>query len=192
MVSRNWSYFESYIYIRNQRFFIDPNENFVTALCTFYKFEKQLCNYQRYQCLCGACAFTVTRSFQQHPISCSCTFENPSSLCPNLGCSDFLKGMRKCFKYPADEVMWGFTHVNHLEGDFGKTKIYVPPFSPSSNSLDYEFEFTFWTVYKCCSCDFITHALKKNIDQSRNSTLKTFDAAVVTSIPVDHTKQLAS
>ena len=197
MITRNWSYFESFIFIRNQRYIIDPDEKFVTALCTFFKSEKLLCHFQKYQCLCGACAFTVTKAFQHDPISCSCSFDNPSPNCPNVGCSDFLISMRKCFKYPANEVMWGFTSINFLEGDFGKTSLYVPNYDRKSlASLE---EYKNWIVYKCSSCDFITHAIKKkNIiispDSDASSKLSSinhhFDAAVVTSIPVDHTKQV--
>jgi len=94
MVTKNWTYFESFIFVRNCRYVIDPDARYVKELCKYYN-SKQIRNFQQYQCLCGACAFTVTHSFFQayfqNPISCCCTFEHPSPNCPNMGCYDFLQ-----------------------------------------------------------------------------------------------------
>lgn len=174
---------------------------FIHELCTYKKTQKQNA-HQKFQCICGACSFSVTKAFSQeyfqNPKACSCTFNNPNSFCPNIGCFEFLQEMRKCFKYPADEVMWGFTMSSFLHGDFEKTHKFIP-----SKTIPKKFSIPKnWQVYKCASCDFITHAFRNTSatveTSSRNSlqnnnnfiSLSHFDAVVVTSIPVDHTKQL--
>lgn len=195
MVSRRWSYYESFIFLKNRRFIINPDKVFIQELEEYYNKTKQQNGNQKFQCICGACSFSVSCSFDpkyfQNPIGCSCTFKNPSSYCPNIGCLEFLQEMKNCFKYPAHEVMWGFTFTSQLVGDFEKTQEFIP-----SRTFPKEYIPKQWVVYKCASCDFITHALKKiSIDfhtqtAYEDSLITHFDAAVVTNIPVDHTKQL--
>ena len=192
MATRNWTYYEAFVFVRNCRFVIDPEERYVKELCKYYQ-DKQRCNFQQYQCLCGSCSFTVTHSFSQvyfeNPLPCSCPFEKPSLTCPNVGCFDFLQQMRKYYNYPVDEVMWGFTYISHIEGDFCKTTQEYIPTKDLLKEFPKGFVQKYWTVYKCRSCDFITHALRKTGNEHNALKLGNFDAAVVTSIPVANTKK---
>jgi len=100
------------------------------------------------------------------------------------------KKMRKYYNYSVDEVMWGFTYANHIEGEFGKVTEEYDSAKELLKQHDPDFTPKHWTVYKCRSCDFITHALRKPIKEEQVvSKLGNFDAAVVTSIPVAHSKQ---
>ena len=109
--------------------------------------------------------------------------------CPNVGCAEFIDEMKKLFQYGAKEVMWGFTNKSNIQGDFMRsTRIYDPAkeLIIATNNRD-KIISKQWTVYKCQTCDFITHAQKK-----RNTVDRTggnFDVAVVTSMPVSRRTQ---
>ena len=185
---KNCSYFEAFVFVRNKRYVIDPEESFVRELCKYYH-GKQKNNVRQYQCICGACAFGVTNSFYQtsnfqNPFPCSCTFENPSKDCPNIGCFDFIQQMKKYYNYPGTEVVWGFTYVSQIDGDFDKTTQEYIPTKDLLKQYPKGFVPKNWTVYKCRSCDFVTHALRKSSVKSPKNGSGNFDAVIVTSIPV--------
>ena len=188
MVLKNCSYFEAFIFARNKRYVIDPDECFIKQLCKYHHTKKRN-NARQYQCICGACAFGVSsNSFYQtefpNPFSCSCTFEDPSSRCPNIGCSEFLQKMKKYYNYPATEVVWGFTYLSQIDGDFDKTTQEYNPSKDLIKQYPKNFEPKNWTVYKCRSCDFVTHALRKS--KGGKTPAGNFDAVIVTSIPVSN------
>ena len=83
MISRNLSYFESMLFIKDCRYIIDIPSCFSKVLCHFQDKQKQ--KKQTFQCLCGACSLTVINSFDQshfsNPFSCSCLLVNIIFFC---------------------------------------------------------------------------------------------------------------
>ena len=75
MATRNWTFFEAMIFVKDCRYVIDPDEEYIKVLCEYHR-VKQKSSTKQYQCLCGACAITVTAPFNQsffpNPFPCSC------------------------------------------------------------------------------------------------------------------------
>jgi hypothetical protein len=92
--------------------------------------------------------------------------------------------MRSLYQYPAAKVIWGFTTREHLaKNEFSRsTREYIPSKELHGEKCDKG-----WTIFKCISCDFLTHALRIN-DHNQKSTsgpvINNFDVAVVTNLPV--------
>ena len=89
--------------------------------------------------------------------------------------------MKRLFHYGKDVVHWGFTNKNFVIGDLSNCT------RPYRQIKELYFEKSdaivpkSWTVYKCRSCDFVTHALRKK-NSSPGIVNSNFDFAVVTSI----------
>merc|ERR1711879_40931 len=186
MVTRNWTYFESMIFVKDARYIIDPDESLVKVLCQHQR-ETQRSRSKQYQCLCGACAITVADPFNQshfpNPFPCSCNLEDEPTKCPNIGCSEYISEMKRLFQYTEKEVMWAYTTHSSIIGDLSRsTRPYIQSKELCIAQTD-EIVNKSWTVYKCRTCDFITHALKDK-DAPPGVVNSHFDVAVVTSIAV--------
>ena len=91
--------------------------------------------------------------------------------------------MKRLFQYSAKEVLWGYTNHTNIIGDLSRsTRPYVQAkelcIAQPSSVVEKS-----WTVYKCRTCDFITHALRKK-NAPPDEVNSNFDVAVVTSIAV--------
>ncbi|KYQ93892.1 putative protein kinase [Tieghemostelium lacteum] len=189
MDSRSISYFEAFILIRDRRYIISPNPGFVEQLCRWGKqrrTQKGLAewgggeiyskNTTQFQCLCGACIFTLLTPFDNskfsNPKLCNCkTTTIGDSDCPNhfQGCSNFLMEMKKLHNYSSSKyVMWGYTNVTNVVGDYNRSSKEIP-----NNSSKKE-----WNLYKCKTCQFLTHAISININPGTNEKLM----AIVTNL----------
>ena len=89
--------------------------------------------------------------------------------------------MEKLYDYHADSIRWGFTKKSHVIHDFDiSTRVYEPlreqrqcnPIIRSRIQMDP------WVVYKCRTCNFLTHAIIKG-DTARENEM-----AIVTNIMV--------
>ena len=106
------------------------------------------------------------------------------SKCPNTGCYEFLAQMRSLYQYPATEVMWGYTTSEYLaKGEYSRsTREYIPTKELGEKAGSQN---KGWTLFRCISCDFLTHALKvKTGEQKSQTNMPNFDVAVVTNLPV--------
>jgi protein-tyrosine phosphatase len=75
MATRNWNYFQAFIFVKEHRYIIDPDEAYIKVLCQYHH-HRQYSSTIQFQCLCGACSITVTSPFNQssfsNPFPCSC------------------------------------------------------------------------------------------------------------------------
>ncbi|KAF2073302.1 hypothetical protein CYY_005379 [Polysphondylium violaceum] len=173
MDSRSISYFEAFLLIRDRRYIVQPNPGFVEQLCRWGKqrrTQKGLAeswgggdhystSTTQYQCLCGACVFTLLSPFDStkfnNPKQCNCTANtNPThSLedCPNfLGCSNFLNDMKKLHNYNSRKsVYWGYINITNVVGDYKRSSIEIK--NPIKGKKE-------WELYKCKTCQFLTYA----------------------------------
>ena len=79
--------------------------------------------------------------------------------------------------------MWAFTNRSSIIGDLSRsTRPYIQTKELCISQSD-DIVNKSWTVYKCRSCDFITHALRKK-GAPPGAVNSHFDVAVVTSIAV--------
>ncbi|EGG14454.1 putative protein kinase [Cavenderia fasciculata] len=209
MDSRSISYFEAFILIRDCRYIINPNLGFVEQLCRWGKqrrtqkglaewgggIEAQFANTNntttQFQCLCGACVFTLLAPFDstkfKNPRNCNCS-KDQSQDCPNLlGCSSFLHDMKKLHNYSSssNHVIWGYTNITNVVGDYKRSSVEIQyPKSPPTNSINNgSINRKDWTLYKCKTCHFLTYAINNNQNNNNQFTDKT--VAIVTNIRSD-------
>jgi len=174
MDSRSISYFEAFLLIRDRRYIVQPNAGFVEQLCRWGKQrrtqkglaeswgggESYSTSTTQYQCLCGACVFTLLSPFDSskfnNPKQCSCTGNtaNSHSLedCPNfLGCANFLAEMKKLHNYNSRNfVNWGYINITNVVGDYKRSSIEIK--NPIKGKKE-------WELYKCKTCHFLTYAV---------------------------------
>eukprot|EP01132_Coremiostelium_polycephalum_P007428 gene7428-9130_t len=197
MDSRSISYFEAFILIRDRRYIISPNPGFVDQLCRWGKqrrTQKGLAewgggeiganyNTTQFQCLCGACVFTLLAPFDSskfpNPKHCCC--EKGDNDCPNsLGCSAFLLEMKKLHNFSSSKhVIWGYTTLTNVVGDYKRSSIEVV--NPSKTPQKKE-----WILYKCKTCHFLTYAIYTSINPQLYGTLIEKPIAIVTNLRTNH------
>ena len=91
--------------------------------------------------------------------------------------------MKRLFQYGYKEVMWAYTNRSSIIGDLSRCTRPYSQIKELCIEKPEEVVNKSWTVYKCRSCDFITHALRRKNAPS-NVVNSHFDIAVVTSIAV--------
>jgi len=112
-----------------------------------------------------------------NPLRCTCKVDQVDSPCPNVGCESFLSDMKKTYNYTAPAVIWGFVTANQVGG---KYRLSSREFLPSKELIGPTASKQ-WRVFKCCTCNFLTHAVCTA--PGKESVM-----AVVCNIVVEHTK----
>ena len=122
-----------------------------------------------------------------------------ASTCPNHGCSEFLEKMLKYYQYPASSITWQRTTCSNVIGQFRKTTseyVYMHTVEYSGGLCSLRIRYIVgkelgigrevtsklpdkkWKLFKCQTCDFLTHAISTNQDSSDR------EMAVNTNVPV--------
>jgi uncharacterized membrane protein YgcG len=85
--------------------------------------------------------------------------------------------MRSLYQYSGSQVLWGYTSQSLIKGEFLRSTREYLPLRELQVSKSMPHMSKTWTVYKCKSCDFLTHAI---------STLPSKDpeVAIVANLPV--------
>ena len=61
MVKNDWSFYESFIFVKNCRYMIEPNYLHATQLCHMRREKLDQITRLQFQCLCGSCTFNFVR-----------------------------------------------------------------------------------------------------------------------------------
>jgi hypothetical protein len=95
--------------------------------------------------------------------------------------------MRKLLQYSAKEVMWGYTTHSSIIGNLSRSTRAYSQTKELCVAQPEKIVKKGWTVFKCRSCDFITHALRDKTAPT-DALSSSFDVAVVTSVPVSRAR----
>lgn len=186
MEERNWSYYESFIWLKDRRYVVNPNQGLARQLTRWG--QRKPTDTLVFQCHCGACTFGVVRA--AHPVrdrpgdlptaapaaaeetgesedalfvelangpkcivmsgnmlACHCDAPD-ASVCPLLGCQAALEAAHEKHAYLADNLIWTFASAASAQLQH---VAYVTAPLPRGARPG-------WTVYRCRTCEFVTHA----------------------------------
>ncbi len=124
----NQSFYESFIYVKDRRYVVNPNHGFVRQLIKWG--GRKSVDDASFQCHCGACIYSVstessaiislpaggTKSIvlSGNILACSCT-EKDECGCPLRGCQEHLDQAQVRLSLYADSIRWNFASSGDVQ-----------------------------------------------------------------------------
>ncbi len=124
MEDLNQSFYESFIYVKDRRYVINPNHGFVRQLVKWG--GRKSTEETSFQCHCGACVYSAASEdasackklpvLESGPkamvvsgniLACQCS-EGDASMCPLKGCQEHLDQLQAKLSFFADTIRWTF------------------------------------------------------------------------------------
>jgi hypothetical protein len=219
MEACNLSYYESFVFLKDRRYVINPNHGFAHQLSRWGL--RKPSEMTLYQCHCGACVYGVGQLVGAAPedspaatasrrstgglsrstdvdlgsstsvpasgadfglkpgprsilvsgnmLACQCD-GNDSSSCPLMGCQQVLDAASTKLSYLADNLVWVFAQPQAVS---------VQDLRLATAAVDAKRSRKGWSVFRCRTCEFVTHALQFNA-----STGQPLHYALVGNIPM--------
>ncbi len=130
MEQLNQSFYESFVFVKDRRYVINPNHGFVRQLMKWG--GRKSSDDTSYQCHCGACIFSVSTDggasaslpllvsssksmvLSGNILACSCG-EKDDSQCPLRGCQEHLDLAQSRLSLVADSVRWTFAAAANVQ-----------------------------------------------------------------------------
>jgi len=168
METKKISFFEAFIMVHKHRYMVSIAPDLLPQIILWGECHKkaQIHVKQRFKCLCGSATWTLLSPFDktqwQNPVLCCCQYEEVSE-CPNSSCAVVLEEMLTKKEWREQYLKWGFTTMENITGNFENCEEYIPPPPPKERQQFHTKKE--WTVFKCRRCDFLTHAVSKNMPE---------------------------
>jgi hypothetical protein len=80
MDKNDWTYFEAFVFVKNCRYLIDPSPSFIRQLYERWRTKSSQKTKVQYQCLCGACVFSLITHPEERTVECQCKVSHNSRL----------------------------------------------------------------------------------------------------------------
>jgi atypical dual specificity phosphatase len=179
------SFYESFVFLKDRRYVINPNHGFVRQLIKWG--HRKPSEITKFQCHCGACVFGSSQLesnsdffelksnlseksivLSGNILACHCSAAD-NSLCPLKGCDEMLEKCQTKLSYFADSLKWSFVNPEFIRvDDLQFVTVSLPPQICRPG----------WTVYRCRTCHYATHASFTSAEK------KIAHYAIVSNIPV--------
>jgi len=71
MEKNDWTFYEAFVHVKNFRYLVDPHQNFIRQLYDRWREKLSQKTKVQYQCLCGACTFSLITQVEEQ-LDCQC------------------------------------------------------------------------------------------------------------------------
>ncbi len=168
MEDLNQSFYESFIFVKDRRYVINPNHGFVRQLVKWG--ARKATEEMAFQCHCGACVYSAvsddtpsgklpalesgskTMVVSGNILACHCS-EGDESMCPMKGCQAHLEQAQAKLSFVADTIRWTFVLPSSAQvHDLQFVTKQVPKGRPG------------WKMFQCRTCEIVTHATFADVE----------------------------